>query len=57
MREFHAMVPDDRDFTRSTAAARVNGYLGRHGSPEQLDRELPSLEPAAATTLRESLDE
>ena len=51
------MVPDDRDFTRSTAAARVNGYLGRHGSREQLDRELPSLEPAAATTLRESLDE
>lgn len=59
MREFRAMYPSDADFTRSTAAARVNGYLGRHGSRAQLEEELPSLglSPAAAATLREALSE
>ncbi len=31
--EFRAMYPDDDDFVDSTAAARVNGYLGGYGDP------------------------
>jgi peptide-methionine (S)-S-oxide reductase len=43
MREFSAMYPDGDDFADSTAAARVNGYLGRYGTCEQLQEELDSL--------------
>ncbi len=32
MAEFSAMYPLDEDFVNSTAAARVNGYLGGYGS-------------------------
>jgi peptide-methionine (S)-S-oxide reductase len=35
MREFKAMYPRDLDFINSTAAARVNGYLGGYGSAEE----------------------
>jgi methionine-S-sulfoxide reductase len=41
--EFRAMYPDDEDLVRSTAAARVNGYLGSNGSCEQLEEELSGL--------------
>jgi peptide-methionine (S)-S-oxide reductase len=34
MAEFSAMYPLEDDFVNSTAAARVNGYLGGYGSPE-----------------------
>jgi len=34
MAEFSAMYSLDEDFVNSTAAARVNGYLGGYGSPE-----------------------
>lgn len=42
-REFQAFYPDHKALMASTAAARVNGYLGGYGSPGQLDMELPSL--------------
>lgn len=42
MEEFHVMYPDLRDIISSTVAARVNGYLGGYGSPERLQKELPS---------------
>jgi peptide-methionine (S)-S-oxide reductase len=43
MREFRAIYPDAQDFVNSTAAARVNGYLGGYGTPEELQRELTTL--------------
>ncbi len=43
MGEFRAIYPRDRDFTDSTAAARVNGYLDGFGDSDQLERELASL--------------
>lgn len=41
--EFSAIYPDDGDFVDSTAAARVNGYLGGNGSCEQLRSEVEGL--------------
>jgi methionine-S-sulfoxide reductase len=43
MREFQAMYPEEKDFVASTAAARVNGYLGGNGSAAALEKELPML--------------
>ena len=43
MQEFRAMYPDARDFMNSTAAARVNGYLGGSGSETALRKALPAL--------------
>lgn len=43
MNEFAAIYPDAGDFVRSTAAARVNGYLGGHGSLDQLQAEIHDL--------------
>lgn len=43
MAEFSAMFPDLNDLVNSTAAARVNGYLGSHGDLAQLQDELDSL--------------
>jgi hypothetical protein len=37
MREFKAMYPRDIDFTHSTAAARVNGYVGGYGTSEEIE--------------------
>jgi peptide-methionine (S)-S-oxide reductase len=42
MREFRAMYPDERDFVNSTAAARVNGFLGGNGSRALLEKEIGS---------------
>ena len=42
MREFAAMFPNDKDFVNSTAAARVNGYLGGNGKLEDLQKEIDS---------------
>lgn len=36
MREFHRMFREGDAFTDSTAAARVNGFLGGHGTMDQL---------------------
>jgi len=54
LREFEAMYPDPADFTDSTAAARVNGYLGGNGTAEMLEQEIDrlGLTPAGAQTLR-----
>jgi peptide-methionine (S)-S-oxide reductase len=43
MEEFNAVYPNDKDFVDSTAAARVNGYLGRYGSCEQFRTEMDDL--------------
>lgn len=43
MREFMAVYPDSRDFTGSTAVARVNAYLDGYGTPEALQAEVNSL--------------
>jgi hypothetical protein len=43
MREFSTIYPVAQDFTNSTAAARVNGYIGGYGSPEVLKTEIDSL--------------
>lgn len=42
MKEFKAIYPDIEDIIRSTAAARINGYLGGYGSPETLQKEIDS---------------
>ncbi len=57
MREFHAIYTNDQDFTNSTAAARVNGYVGGYGSPEALKTEINSLglSPAGNKKLLESV--
>ena len=48
MEEFNAMYPRTDDFINSTAAARINGYLGGYGSFAALEKELSSfgLSPA-----------
>lgn len=43
MSEFRAMYPAEADFIRSTAAARVNGYLDGRETLSQLERELDGL--------------
>ncbi len=40
VREFNALYPAGDGFVDSTAAARVNGYLGGHGSFAQLQAEV-----------------
>lgn len=37
MKEFKAMYPRNIDFVNSTAAARINGYIGGHGQPENVE--------------------
>lgn len=46
--ELQAIYPDAADFTASTAAARVNGWLDGHGSSAQLEREIGRLGLSAA---------
>ena len=43
LKEFRGFYPHDADFVASTAAARVNGYLGGFASASRLVRELESL--------------
>ena len=43
MSEFTAMYPDFEDFLHSTAAARVNGYLGYNGTVETLQAEISQM--------------
>lgn len=40
--DLRAMYPDAGEFRDSTAAARINGYVGGHGTPETLQKELAS---------------
>jgi peptide-methionine (S)-S-oxide reductase len=43
MREFNAMYPNFNDLVNSTAAARINGYLGGHGSLLTLKKDLEKM--------------
>jgi len=43
MKEYEALYPDVQDLIASTAAARVNGYLGGNGTCDQLKSEIRSL--------------
>jgi peptide-methionine (S)-S-oxide reductase len=43
LREFQAMYPADQELVNSTAAARVNGYLGGYGTRQQSEAEIESL--------------
>jgi peptide-methionine (S)-S-oxide reductase len=43
VKELSALYPGPDDFTKSTAAAKVNGYLGGNGTLEQLKKELDAL--------------
>ena len=43
LQEFQAIYPDPESLAASTAVARVNGYLGCNGQPEELEKELPGL--------------
>jgi peptide-methionine (S)-S-oxide reductase len=43
MKEFERIYPDSQDFVDSTAAARVNGYVGGHGTIEQFQAEIGRL--------------
>jgi peptide-methionine (S)-S-oxide reductase len=40
--ELQAMYPREQDFVLSTAAARINGYLGGNGTLEELEAEIDS---------------
>jgi peptide-methionine (S)-S-oxide reductase len=40
-RDYANIFDNDDAFTDSTSAARANGYIGGHGSIEQLEAELP----------------
>ncbi len=42
-REMTRIYPQKKDFVASTAVARLNGYAGGNGSPEQLAREIDDL--------------
>ena len=41
--ELTRIYPNHREFVDSTAVTRLNGYVGGHGSPTQLSREIESL--------------
>jgi peptide-methionine (S)-S-oxide reductase len=43
MADFDAMYPDWKDFTNSTSAARVNGYLGGYADKKQVLEEIDLL--------------
>lgn len=43
MRELSRVFPDHRDLVDSTAAARLNAYLGGYGSQAQFERDIDSL--------------
>jgi peptide-methionine (S)-S-oxide reductase len=52
MKEFRTMYPDVNRFVDSTAVARVNGYLGGHGTLMDFKAELNSLGLSAAGAKR-----
>ena len=52
MAEFKTMFPRTIDFINSTAAARVNGYVGGHGTPDEIKRNLENLGLSAAGSKR-----
>jgi peptide-methionine (S)-S-oxide reductase len=57
-RELSRIYPKRKDFLDSTAVARLNGYVGGYGTPEQLAREIDGLglSPAGRNALTELVD-
>jgi peptide-methionine (S)-S-oxide reductase len=57
MKEFNAIYPATEDFVNSTAAARINGYVGGYGSLSALEAELNTLNlpPETSSKLLEIL--
>jgi len=57
MQEFSALYPDEEEFVHSTVVARVNGYLGGHGTPAAMQEILDSvpLSPAAKQRLLQTV--
>jgi peptide-methionine (S)-S-oxide reductase len=55
MKEYRDLYPDSVDFVRSTAVARVNGYLGGYGTYEDLESRITflGLSPQGEERLRE----
>jgi peptide-methionine (S)-S-oxide reductase len=41
--DMKAVYPDPGELTRSTAAARLNGFIGGYGEPERIEELLPEL--------------
>lgn len=52
MAKFNAIYPTLKDFVDSTAAARVNGYVGGNGTLEALQAELEDLDLSPAESKR-----
>jgi len=52
MTEFKNMYPRTIDFINSTAAARVNGYVSGHGTPEEVKANLENLGLSAESSKR-----
>ena len=52
LKEFRGFYPHDADFVASTAAARVNGYLGGFASAGMLARDFESLGLSETASLR-----
>ncbi|MFC1990048.1 hypothetical protein ACFLVW_05770 [Chloroflexota bacterium] len=52
MDKLSAIYPDVIDFISSTAAARLNGYVGGYGTPETLEKELSGLGLSEAGKMR-----
>lgn len=53
MKEFKAMYPRGINFVNSTAAARINGYIAGHGTPEEINATIANL--GLSSTGRERL--
>ena len=53
--EFRTMYPEVSDFASSTAAARINGFLGGYGTLKALEQQLPffGLSPETSSRLLE----
>ncbi|MCX5811443.1 MAG: hypothetical protein NT178_02720 [Proteobacteria bacterium] len=43
MRFFKDIYPEDADFVASTAAARINGYIGGYGKGPELEKNLTGI--------------
>jgi len=52
MAEFKTMFPRAIDFINSTAAARANGYVGGHGTPDEIKTNSENLGLSAAGSNR-----
>jgi peptide-methionine (S)-S-oxide reductase len=58
VKDLYAKYPDPADFRDSTAAARLNGYIGGHGDADTLAKQIDSLglTETGKTTLHQITD-